>query len=206
MAGTKISYVIEEIDGRYIGIGIADGELFCNTIPLSSRDEAEANLKASCYSAWGDSIDIVPEFHIPWVYELAVYISKLYAGEGVNLPNLRLACHPSGKFWRAIMLMGAIPRGRVTTYGELARAIGTSPRAAGNYASRNPFPLIIPCHRVVRSDTSIGGYSYGPIVKASLLMAEGVRVDLGTGKIDPTKVIRSEELLRLEVRRVVDHH
>lgn len=207
MTGTRISYVIEEIDGRYVGVGIADGELFCNTIPLPSMDEAEDDLKTSCFLAWGNSIEIVPEFHISSAHELVTYISKLYAGEDVNLPNLKLARHPSEKFWRAILLMGAIPRGMVTTYGELARATGTSPRAAGNYASRNPFPLIIPCHRVVRSDMSIGGYSYGPIVKASLLIAEGVGVDMRTGKVDPTKIIRSEELIaRLEVRRVVSHH
>ncbi len=207
MAGKRIKFVIEEVDGRYVGIGVGERELYCNTIPLPSKEEAEADLRATCYSAWGDSLNLTPEYHIPSAYELALQVSKLFSGEKVDLSGIRLARHPREKFWNAILLMSSIPRGMVTTYRELARALGTSPRAAGNYASRNPFPLIVPCHRVIRSDMRIGGYSYGPILKASLLMAEGVRVDFDTGKVDPSKVITHEELLSLkEVRGVVSYH
>ncbi len=207
MAGARIKYVVEEVYGRYVGIGLNGREFYCNTIPLPSKAEAEADLRATCYSAWGDSIEMAQEYHIPLAYELAITVNKLFGGEEVDLSWIRIARHPREKFWRAILLMRAIPRGRVTTYGELARAVGTSPRAAGNYASRNPFPLIVPCHRVIRSDMRIGGYSYGPILKASLLISEGVRVDLDTGKVDPSRVMRSEELLSIEeVRNLVGYH
>ncbi len=201
VAGTKVRYVIEEIDGRFIGIGMNGRELYCNTIPLPSRAEAEADLRATCYSAWGDSVDLSPEYYIPRADDIARYISKLFSGLDPEPMYVKLARHPREKFWGALLLISAIPRGRVTTYGELARALGTSPRAAGNYASRNPFPLIVPCHRVIRSDMRIGGYSYGPIVKASILMAEGIRVEFDTGKVDPSKVVRAEDLMRL--RRVL---
>ncbi len=57
--------------------------------------------------------------------------------------------------WQAI---SDIPRGQTRTYGELASAIKTSPRALANACRQNPFPFIIPCHRVLRK-TSIGGYA-----------------------------------------------
>ncbi len=201
-----IRYVIEEIDGRYIGIGMNGKELCCNTIPLSSRMDTEADLRATCYSTWGNSIELISEYHIPIATEIAHCIHGLFSGLDSELQSIKLARHPREKFWNALLLMRAIPRGKVTTYGELARSLGTSPRAAGNYASKNPFPLIIPCHRVIRSDMRIGGYSYGSIIKASLLIAEGVKVDFNTGKVSPTEVIKAEELMNLrKVLKIVSH-
>lgn len=72
--------------------------------------------------------------------------------------------------------MKKIPAGRVTTYKAIADAIG-NPRAAraiGNILKNNPNPVIVPCHRVVRSDGRVGGYAYGRDVKEKLLEAEGV--------------------------------
>jgi len=72
----------------------------------------------------------------------------------------------------------AIPRGQVRTYAELAAAAGRprAARAAGNALRRNPVPLLIPCHRVVRKDGSIGQFSMGgPEVKRRLLELEGAR-------------------------------
>lgn len=69
-----------------------------------------------------------------------------------------------------------IPHGKVTTYGEIARALKRpgSARAVGNALNKNPSPIIVPCHRVVRSDGSIGGYAFGVEMKIELLTGEGV--------------------------------
>ena len=71
-----------------------------------------------------------------------------------------------------------IPRGRVTTYLEIARAIGKSKasRAVGNELNFNPYAPVVPCHRVVRSDGKIGGFASGAKAKAGLLAKEGVKV------------------------------
>jgi methylated-DNA-[protein]-cysteine S-methyltransferase len=82
------------------------------------------------------------------------------------------------EFERAVMLTVAeIPRGRVATYGEVARAIGKekAARAVGNALAKNPYPIVIPCHRVVKSDLSLGGYSGGVEKKRRLLEEEGVK-------------------------------
>lgn len=82
-----------------------------------------------------------------------------------------------------------VPMGRVTTYGAIAKAIGApgAARAVGQVLGANPNPVVVPCHRVVRTDGLLGGYSggRGPATKAELLAREGVlvsrgRVNLGT--------------------------
>jgi methylated-DNA-[protein]-cysteine S-methyltransferase len=79
-------------------------------------------------------------------------------------------------------LCEAAPFGTTITYGELARRAGVEdPRDVGVMMSRNPLPLVVPCHRVVASD-GLGGYGGGPELKRRLLELEGSlppRLDLG---------------------------
>jgi len=80
-----------------------------------------------------------------------------------------------------LKLVSRVPRGKVTTYGELARAIGNpgAYRAVGNILARNPTPLKIPCHRVVRANGVLGGYKLGRRLKERLLLEEGVEIKGG---------------------------
>lgn len=75
--------------------------------------------------------------------------------------------------WKA---MTKIPYGTTISYGEQARAIGrpTAFRAVGSANGRNPIPIIVPCHRVLASDGTLGGYSLGLSMKRRLLSLEGV--------------------------------
>ncbi len=74
-----------------------------------------------------------------------------------------------------------VPKGKVTTYSELAKAVGlkNGQRAIGQIMKKNPFPVIIPCHRVVKSDGKIGGYAYGSKVKTNMLTKEGIKIQDG---------------------------
>lgn len=75
-----------------------------------------------------------------------------------------------------------VPFGEVKTYGDIAAQIGSpgASRAVGNALGRNPIPVIVPCHRIVMSDLTIGGYTGGIDIKERLLAIEGVRPrDLG---------------------------
>jgi len=70
-----------------------------------------------------------------------------------------------------------IPRGNVSTYGEIARALGTKAyQAVGNALNKNPYAPRVPCHRVVSSDGSLGGFAHGSKQKIALLCSEGVAV------------------------------
>ena len=74
-----------------------------------------------------------------------------------------------------------VPKGKVTTYGELAKAIGlkNGQRVIGRIMSKNPYPVIVPCHRVIKSDGKIGGYAWGEKVKAKMLSNEGIKIKNG---------------------------
>jgi methylated-DNA-[protein]-cysteine S-methyltransferase len=74
-----------------------------------------------------------------------------------------------------------VPKGKITTYGELAKAVGlkNGQRAVGKIMNKNPYPVIIPCHRVVKSDGKVGGYAYGEEIKSDMLTREGVVIKNG---------------------------
>ena len=74
-----------------------------------------------------------------------------------------------------------VPKGKITTYGELSKAVGlkNGQRAIGMIMKKNPFPVIVPCHRVVKSDGKVGGYVYGERVKSRMLANEGIKIKDG---------------------------
>ena len=79
-------------------------------------------------------------------------------------------------------LTARVPAGKVTTYGQIAEALGTKGyRAVGNALNRNPYAPAVPCHRVVGGDGSLTGFAGGLEKKRRLLAAEGV--DCAGGKV-----------------------
>ena len=81
-----------------------------------------------------------------------------------------------------------VPPGYVTTYGELANAINlkNGQRVVGQIMKKNPFPVIVPCHRVVKSDGTVGGYAYGIERKTHMISKEGLEIN--NNKISETNV------------------
>ena len=77
-----------------------------------------------------------------------------------------------------------IPQGEVTTYGEVARAIGSKGyRAVGNALNRNPYAPEVPCHRVVGSNGALTGFAAGLEKKTKMLTAEGIIVKNGRARV-----------------------
>lgn len=111
------------------------------------------------------------------VDELGKGILAFLAGEGVRLPLRLLALEACSPFQRQVLQADwEIPRGWVSTYGRIARHIGRpgAARAVGRALATNPFPLVIPCHRVLAADGTIGGFQGGAALKRALLRLEGV--------------------------------
>ncbi len=76
---------------------------------------------------------------------------------------------------RVLHATARVPFGRLVSYKAIARDIGEpgATRAVGNALGHNPVPIVIPCHRVIRSDGSLGGYTGGTSIKRHLLTLEG---------------------------------
>jgi methylated-DNA-[protein]-cysteine S-methyltransferase len=86
-------------------------------------------------------------------------------------------------------LLKKIPKGKVTTYGEIANKIGSKAyRLVGQIIGKNPNAPTVPCHRVVKSDGKISGYAFGVDKKIALLKSEGI-------KIENDKIINFEQKL-----------
>ena len=105
----------------------------------------------------------------------AQQLAEYFAGERkvFHLPLAPTGTAHDRKVWRE---MQTIPFGVTRSYGEIAAAIGSSPRAVGTACGRNPIPVIIPCNRVLAANGTIGGYSGagGTVTKRRLLVLEGV--------------------------------
>ncbi len=113
----------------------------------------------------------------PVVSDLARDIALFLSGSPISFDLSLLRLDLCRTFQMRVLLAEyGIPRGRISTYGRIARRIGRpeAPRAVGNALAGNPFPIVIPCHRALRSDFSLGGYQGGAAMKRRLLEMEGV--------------------------------
>jgi O-6-methylguanine DNA methyltransferase len=112
--------------------------------------------------------------------EISAVLEQLHAylnGQKTSF-DIPVDLSPLTDFQRQVLFTTQkIPPGQVTTYGEIARQIGNpkAVRAVGQALGRNPIPIVIPCHRVIASNGSMGGYSGGGGIatKIKLLKLEG---------------------------------
>lgn len=99
-------------------------------------------------------------------------VSQFLAGELIRLTLDLLDLESCSRFQREVILAEyEVPWGFVTTYGRIARHLGAprSSRAVGKALATNPFPIVIPCHRAVRSGGGLGGYQGGAEMKGKAL-------------------------------------
>lgn len=124
------------------------------------------------------------------IKSLADKIQRFLNGEDVEfdlkLLNFDICSETQVKVLRAEYL---IPRGWVSTYKRIANQIGkpNGARVVGNSLAKNPFPIVIPCHRAIKSNGELGGYQGGLEMKQTLLEMEGVKM-AENGKVNTDKI------------------
>jgi O-6-methylguanine DNA methyltransferase len=157
------------------------------TTPIGSVFIAYNSSGVSAVAVADDEAEFVAGFErrfqraiVPETAPRAEFVRKIdraLAGERVNLTyDLRGV----SDFGRAVLAKAReIPAGQVRPYGWIAAEIGkpNAVRAVGTALGHNPVPLLIPCHRVVRTDGRIGDYAFGSPAKRAVLAAEGVDPD-----------------------------
>jgi AraC family transcriptional regulator, regulatory protein of adaptative response / methylated-DNA-[protein]-cysteine methyltransferase len=164
-AGMLIAYTIVDSPlGRLLVAGTEQG--ICR-VGLDNSDEVLENTLRNEYPAaelYQDS-----ERLRLWVEEVIRHL----VGEQPRL-DLPIDIRATAFQWRVWEELRAIPYGQTRSYSQVARAIGqpTARRAVAQACKQNPVPLVIPCHRVVRDDGSLGGYRWGPERKQHLLEQE----------------------------------
>lgn len=166
-------------------VGLADRYAPADS-PLGTVHVAWNRRGVSALDVMTDEVAFEEEFQARFHRELrpadeapAAVVGAL-AGDPAARRRLRFDLRTLGAFPRAVLEVTArIPQGEVRTYRWVAGEIGhpRAVRAVGTALGHNPIPLLIPCHRVVRSDGTIGNYGLGPAAKRTVLGREGVDVE-----------------------------
>jgi methylated-DNA-[protein]-cysteine S-methyltransferase len=146
-------------------------------LPETDRSATERRLRASAAKAsQGAPAEID---------QLIAVIQDYMTGRSVDFTAVAIDLRDVEPFQRKVYEAArSIPWGQIASYGELARQTGSpgAARAVGHALSRNPVPVIIPCHRILAKGHRIGGFSApgGTFTKERLLALEGVRIAAGT--------------------------
>lgn len=114
------------------------------------------------------------------IVQLGKRIQRFLRGEPIRFKLSLVDLAGCSPFQRAVLQAEhAIPRGMVSTYGLIAKHVcsAKAARAVGRALATNPFPLVIPCHRAIRSNGELGGFQGGLAIKRALLEMEGHHFD-----------------------------
>jgi methylated-DNA-[protein]-cysteine S-methyltransferase len=138
-----------------------------------------------------------PEYHLSDEHlETLMKIARIYNGENIdfNMELLELDLENknhetssiNSSFERDVILeVAKIPYGNIKTYKEIAESLNTKGyRAVGTAIGKNPFPIVVPCHRVIRSDRNVGGFRGGTEMKVNMLNKEGLNIEKFKIKFD----------------------
>lgn len=144
-----------------------------------AQDEAETILRRRLAARGFDPRPLPADEERPAdrvVEDAATQLTEYFQGQRDHF-DLPLDLSGVTPFTRSVLEATAtVPFGRLDTYRSIAERIGKprATRAVGNALGRNPIPVVVPCHRIVRSDASLGGYTGGLHIKQQLLALEGV--------------------------------
>jgi len=189
-----INIIHKNIDGIWYGAALDAEKILATTFAQNETEALKYLLKSLPYDA---SFQVDEKLNPP-SDRLLETLKRVYDGEDVSFSPEMSMDHLSGYAQKVLKCVSAVPVGYFTTYGAVAKACGGSARAVGQIMSKNPFPPLIPCHRVVRADFSVGGYGGGKEVKWEILQREDrgyteskrIKIDDGFLSIFPIKRLR----------------
>jgi O-6-methylguanine DNA methyltransferase len=155
-------------NGVWYGAAVQDNQVFATDFSLEEPDVSRLRRKLPQNTPF----QVVKEPD-PFLARVLGALEEIFNGKDRESYGFKIDLeHLSGYTRNVLNCTGLVPVGYVTTYGAVAKAAGGSARSVGRVEASNPVPLLIPCHRVVRSDLSIGGYGYGVRVKREILRRE----------------------------------
>ena len=160
-----MNHTIFATEFGWVAIARSEQGLSLVTLPQPDRDKALEYIAG-----------VVPQSVVDFYLfgDLITRFQAYFKGERVDFPyalDLTGTTTFQQAVWKATL---SIPYGETRTYGWVAKEIGIprAGRAVGQALGRNPFPIVVPCHRIVSSDGSLGGFSNGLEMKRRLLALE----------------------------------
>lgn len=163
-----ISLYVKNSEGVWFGVACDGEEVYATTFAFSEERALRSLM---------DSVPLNAPFQqaeeaSPFIERVIAALKDVYNGKDTKSHFSLATGHLPAYTRKVIEATYSIPAGYVTSYGSIANAVGGGSRAVGNIMAMNPFAPIVPCHRVVRSDLSLGGYGGGLDVKLQILHRE----------------------------------
>ncbi len=159
---------VKDSEGVWFGVAAENESIFATTFS-SSEKMALDDLKRNLPPHTQFEIRKEPS---TFAYRVIEAMKDVYDGKGTSEEFTFSTRHLSEYSRRVIEAVLSIPVGYVASYGEVAKAVGGSPRAVGRVMATNPFAPLCACHRIVSSDFTLGGYGGGLKLKLAMLRRE----------------------------------
>jgi methylated-DNA-[protein]-cysteine S-methyltransferase len=162
----ELTFHLCDTERGWVGLVLSPHGLRATTLPRSSREDAFNDVMEAGASAPATEADLA---------DLPERVCALASGDYDNLA-VHIDWNGISGFRRAVLEETMrIPPGEMRTYGWLAARVGNprAARAVGRVMATNPLPLVIPCHRVIRSNGALAGSGQGRAIRNALLRAEG---------------------------------
>ncbi|MFP3985632.1 MAG: methylated-DNA--[protein]-cysteine S-methyltransferase [Candidatus Bathyarchaeia archaeon] len=192
-----LNLYIQEIEGLWCGVALERDRIFATTFAFSQEDALRSLLNELPHNS---VFEVNQESNI-FAKKILETIKAICHGEDVSFDFPLALGRLSTYAKRVLRFTWMIPTGYVTTYGALAKVAGGSPRSVGRVMATNPFAPLIPCHRVVAADMTLGGYGGGIKIKWSILKKENrnfgkvveARVNEKTLRLFPISMVKSSK-------------
>jgi O-6-methylguanine DNA methyltransferase len=163
-----IGVYAKNIGGIWFGVACDEKHVFGTAFATSEQEALRSLLSGIPFNVPFQAFSTPSAF----AENVLVSVKDVYDGKDVSQGFPLVTEHLPAYTRRVLEVTSLIPVGYVASYGSIAKAAGGSPRAVGNVMAANPFAPIVPCHRVVSSDFTLGGYGGGLNVKLDLLVRE----------------------------------
>jgi O-6-methylguanine DNA methyltransferase len=163
-----IGVYTKNIAGVWFGVACDEQRVFGTSFASSEREALKSLLSGIPFNAPFQVFPVPSTF----AEHVLTIVKDVYDGKDVSKWFPLATEHLPAYTRRVLKVTALVPVGYVTTYGSIAKAAGGSPRAVGNVMAANAFAPIVPCHRVVSSDFTLGGYGGGLDVKLEFLIRE----------------------------------
>lgn len=163
-----IDLYTKKLNELWCGVALNESEIVATTFNFNEKKVLNSLLKELPY----DSPFQEAEKNCSLAKRILHSIKATFDGKDTSFSFKFYLDHLSAYSQQVLKLTSLIPTGYVTNYGSLAKVAGGSPRSVGRVMATNPFAPLIPCHRVVAADMTLGGYGGGLKLKWEILKRE----------------------------------